>query len=85
MRQDGKGTFQEVYISLRISDSSYQEDEAKEALEFLTQPLLMIRQETDGTYTIAMSMYESKERLWFISQALPEPSTRESSQPSPNR
>ena len=68
IRRDGKITFEDVYRYLHSLDSSYQEDEVREAFEFLSQPLSVIKQEKDGKYVLALSKNELNDRLWVLSQ-----------------
>ena len=76
IRLNGKVTYKAVYDYLHSLDSSYQEDEVREAFEFLLQPLSVIRQKKEGEYKLAMSKNELKERLWLLSQIFLESSTK---------
>lgn len=76
LRQNGKVTYKDVYDYLHFLDGSYQENEIKEAFEFLSQPLYVIKQENDGEYKLAVSKNELKERLWLLSQIFLESSTK---------
>jgi hypothetical protein len=76
INQDGKVTYRNVYDRLHLLDSSYQEDEVKDAFEFLARPLLVIKQEKEGEYKLALSTYELKETLWCLSKIFLEPSTK---------
>jgi hypothetical protein len=76
IRRDGKVTFEDVYRHLHSLDSSYQEDEVRDAFEFLSQPLLVIKQEKDGRYALALSKNELSERLWVLSQIFLRPPTQ---------
>lgn len=72
---DGKVTFEDAYSYLHSVDSSYQEDEVREAFELLLQPLLVLKQEKEGEYKLAISRHELRERLWLLSQIFLGPST----------
>ena len=66
--RDGKVRFEDVYDHLHALDESYQEDEIRDAFEFLSYPLLVIKQEENGRYVRAFSKNELNERLWLLSQ-----------------
>ena len=76
IRRDEKVTFEDVYHHLHSLDSSYQEDEVRDAFEFLSQPLNVIKQERDGKYVLALGKNELDERLWLLSRIFLQPSTQ---------
>jgi len=74
IHRDGKVTYKDVYHHLHFLDSSYQENEVRDAFEFLSQPLLIIRQEKESEYKPTLSTDELKERIWLLAQLFLEPS-----------
>jgi len=73
--REGKVTFEDVYHQLHSLDSSYQEDEVRNAFDILSQPLFVIKQEKKGSYVLALGKHELNERLWLLNKIFLQSST----------
>jgi len=73
LSRDETVTCEDAYRYIHSRDASYQLDEVKDAFELLSQPLLVVKQEKDGEYKLAVSRHELRERLWVLSRIFLEP------------
>lgn len=67
-RLRGRVSFAGVLDYLRSVDGSFQEDEVREAFEFLLRAPAVIKEDGVGEYVLVVGRSELRERLWLLSK-----------------